>query len=77
MPVVCSVWNVDVGTLFTTHATLLGRYLCAGDADFYNKMDKVRTRFVQYFVLLSNGDHLFTRMKLGEAGNTYFRVGSL
>ena len=25
-----------MATIFTTHATLLGRYLCAGDADFYN-----------------------------------------
>ncbi|OMH85937.1 Glycogen [starch] synthase [Zancudomyces culisetae] len=30
--------KLDVATLFTTHATLLGRYLCAGDVDFYNNM---------------------------------------
>ena len=30
-----------VGTIFTTHATLLGRHLCAGDVDFYNKLDQV------------------------------------
>ncbi|KAK3594074.1 hypothetical protein CHS0354_040842 [Potamilus streckersoni] len=30
--------KVDVGTIFTTHATLLGRYLCAGNADFYNNL---------------------------------------
>ncbi|KAL5007780.1 hypothetical protein ScPMuIL_016586 [Solemya velum] len=28
--------KVDCSTIFTTHATLLGRYLCAGSADFYN-----------------------------------------
>ena len=33
--------HVDVATLFTTHATLLGRFLCAGDVDFYNYLDKV------------------------------------
>lgn len=33
--------NVDVATVFTTHATLLGRYLCAGKTDFYNNLDKV------------------------------------
>lgn len=27
-----------VSTIFTTHATLLGRYLCAGSVDFYNSL---------------------------------------
>ncbi|XP_043514270.1 glycogen [starch] synthase [Frieseomelitta varia] len=31
--------HVDVATVFTTHATLLGRYLCAGKTDFYNNLD--------------------------------------
>ncbi|GLH08369.1 Glycogen [starch] synthase [Gryllus bimaculatus] len=31
--------HVDVATVFTTHATLLGRYLCAGNTDFYNNME--------------------------------------
>lgn len=35
------MWNVDVATVFTTHATLLGRFLCAGALDFYNNLDKV------------------------------------
>jgi glycogen(starch) synthase len=29
---------LNVATIFTTHATLLGRYLCAGDVDFYNNL---------------------------------------
>ncbi len=33
--------HVDVATIFTTHATLLGRYLCAGNVDFYNNLDNV------------------------------------
>lgn len=33
--------NIPLATVFTTHATLLGRYLCAGNADFYNNLDKV------------------------------------
>lgn len=33
--------HVDVATVFTTHATLLGRYLCAGKTDFYNNLNKV------------------------------------
>ncbi|ORX50631.1 glycogen synthase [Piromyces finnis] len=30
--------NLPIATIFTTHATLLGRYLCAGDVDFYNNL---------------------------------------
>ncbi|KAL8810011.1 MAG: hypothetical protein Q9200_002931 [Gallowayella weberi] len=30
--------KLDVCTIFTTHATLLGRYLCAGSVDFYNNL---------------------------------------
>ncbi|XP_067110272.1 glycogen [starch] synthase, liver [Osmerus mordax] len=32
--------RIPVATVFTTHATLLGRYLCAGNVDFYNNLDK-------------------------------------
>jgi len=32
--------RVDVATIFTTHATTLGRHLCAGKVDFYNNIDK-------------------------------------
>lgn len=32
--------HIDIATVFTTHATLLGRYLCAGKTDFYNNLDK-------------------------------------
>lgn len=32
--------KLDVSTIFTTHATLLGRYLCAANIDFYNNLDK-------------------------------------
>eukprot|EP00835_Amoeboradix_gromovi_P004539 NODE_359_length_10180_cov_0.431703.p1 type:complete len:648 gc:universal NODE_359_length_10180_cov_0.431703:8558-6615(-) len=31
-------WNLNIATIFTTHATLLGRYLCAGETDFYNNL---------------------------------------
>lgn len=30
--------RIDLTTIFTTHATLLGRYLCAGSVDFYNNL---------------------------------------
>ena len=39
--IACRTKRVDVSTVFTTHATLLGRYLCAGNVDFYNNLDKV------------------------------------
>ncbi|KAM0754350.1 glycogen synthase [Meredithblackwellia eburnea MCA 4105] len=34
----CRRRALDVTTVFTTHATLLGRYLCAGSVDFYNNL---------------------------------------
>ena len=30
--------SLPLATIFTTHATLLGRYLCAGNVDFYNNL---------------------------------------
>ncbi len=40
---VVAVKNSDlpIATIFTTHATILGRHLCAGDEDFYNKIKKI------------------------------------
>ncbi|CAJ1055729.1 glycogen synthase%2C liver [Cheilinus undulatus] [Xyrichtys novacula] len=32
--------KIPMATIFTTHATLLGRYLCAGSVDFYNNLEK-------------------------------------
>lgn len=32
--------GIEMATVFTTHATLLGRYLCAGNTDFYNNLDR-------------------------------------
>ncbi|KAH9942604.1 glycogen synthase [Amylocystis lapponica] len=34
----CRKRHIDITTVFTTHATLLGRYLCAGSVDFYNNL---------------------------------------
>ncbi len=36
--VLCRMRKLDIATVFTTHATLLGRYLCAGKCDFYNDL---------------------------------------
>ncbi|XP_076304313.1 glycogen [starch] synthase [Tachypleus tridentatus] len=38
--VLCRTRHLDIATVFTTHATLLGRYLCAANVDFYNSLDK-------------------------------------
>ena len=42
--IVCRTRHVNVATIFTTHATMLGRHLCAGNVDFYNNIDKVLLR---------------------------------
>lgn len=39
--ILCRLRGLDVATIFTTHATLLGRYLCAGQTDFYNNLANV------------------------------------
>ena len=39
--IISRVRHLDIATVFTTHATLLGRYLCAGAIDVYNNLDKV------------------------------------
>ncbi|XP_031637405.1 glycogen [starch] synthase [Contarinia nasturtii] len=38
--IACRTRGIEIATVFTTHATLLGRYLCAGNTDFYNNLDK-------------------------------------
>lgn len=32
------LWKLDIATVYTTHATLLGRHLCAGGCDLYNNL---------------------------------------
>ena len=62
--------HVDVATLFTTHATLLGRFLCAGDVDFYNYLEKVNIHTIlqvetvcisYYFELKSKFLYIYTK----------------
>ncbi len=36
-----SFLKLPVATVFTTHATLLGRYLCTDNPDFYSKLDSI------------------------------------
>ncbi len=42
--ILCRQRQLPVATIFTTHATLLGRYLCAGNVDFYNNLAEVCVR---------------------------------
>ncbi|ELW60558.1 Glycogen [starch] synthase, liver [Tupaia chinensis] len=39
--------KLPIATVFTTHATLLGRYLCAANIDFYNHLDKGSYRLLK------------------------------
>ena len=39
--VLSRIRRLDIATVFTTHATLLGRHLCAGNRDFYNVLSEV------------------------------------
>lgn len=34
-------WSLPIATIFTTHATLLGRYMSAGGADLYNQLPHI------------------------------------
>uniref|UniRef100_A0A674F0T1 Glycogen [starch] synthase n=2 Tax=Salmo trutta TaxID=8032 RepID=A0A674F0T1_SALTR len=38
--ILCRSRKIPLATIFTTHATLLGRYICAGNVDFYNNLGK-------------------------------------
>jgi len=38
--IISRLWKLDLATVFTTHATQLGRHLCAGDTDFYNRLEQ-------------------------------------
>lgn len=51
----------DCGLIFTTHATLLGRYLCAGSTDFYNHLSLVR-EFSFFFI--RNDDVCFSSISI-------------
>jgi glycogen(starch) synthase len=37
--ILCRTRKLSAACVFTTHATLLGRYLCAGNIDFYNNVE--------------------------------------
>ena len=68
--IVCRTRHVNVATIFTTHATMLGRHLCAGNVDFYNNIDKVIYHSVMLVVPPSVGEAGFS----GAPFRTYVRV---
>uniref|UniRef100_A0A8C6KKS0 Glycogen [starch] synthase n=1 Tax=Nothobranchius furzeri TaxID=105023 RepID=A0A8C6KKS0_NOTFU len=51
--VLCRQRQLPIATIFTTHATLLGRYLCAGSVDFYNNLAQVYIKFTD--IITPNG----------------------
>ncbi|MCM2325910.1 MAG: glycogen synthase, partial [Candidatus Woesearchaeota archaeon] len=40
--------KIRIGTIFTTHATMLGRTLAANDFDLYDKLDKINPEEMAY-----------------------------
>ena len=53
--IACRTKHIDVATIFTTHATLLGRYMCASNVDFYNHLDSVSCAFIFEWTLMGKG----------------------
>jgi hypothetical protein len=49
----------DCALIFTTHATLLGRYLCAGSVDFYNHLPWVLKRRIFFSFVNEENFSLF------------------
>ena len=53
------LWKLDIATVYTTHATLLGRHLCAGGCDLYNNLgnfnldEEAGKRRVSLFTLIT------------------------
>jgi glycogen(starch) synthase len=39
--IVARIWNVKFASIFTTHATLLGRFLASGGVDLYNQIAQI------------------------------------
>lgn len=68
--VLCKIRQIKLATIFTTHATLLGRYLCAGEVDFYNNLsffnadEEARKRNIYHRFFLERASahcaHVFT-----------------
>ncbi|XP_060699223.1 glycogen [starch] synthase, liver isoform X2 [Hemiscyllium ocellatum] len=59
-----------IATIFTTHATLLGRYLCAGNVDFYNLLDKVHkcdVTVVVFFIMPAKTHNFNVETLKGQA----------
>ena len=56
--ILCRLKKLSLATVFTTHATLLGRHLCASSTDFYNSLERIdcdkesgiRNIYAQYLV---------------------------
>ncbi|KAM7366788.1 hypothetical protein PAMP_014732 [Pampus punctatissimus] len=62
--------KIPIATVFTTHATLLGRYLCAGNADFYNNLDKVHRNditVVVFFIMPAQTNNFNVESLKGQA----------
>ena len=82
--VMTRLWKTEVATLFTTHATQLGRHLCAGDVDFYNNLDKFdcdaeagkRGIYHRYCIERASAHlaHVFTTVRYNLKLSKYLRI---
>ncbi|XP_054045040.1 glycogen [starch] synthase, liver isoform X2 [Rissa tridactyla] len=62
--------KLPVATIFTTHATLLGRYLCAANIDFYNNLDQVHktnVTVVVFFIMPAKTNNFNVETLKGQA----------
>ncbi|KAK2510323.1 hypothetical protein Q9233_017857 [Columba guinea] len=62
--------RLPVATIFTTHATLLGRYLCAGSVDFYNNLQSVNgseVTVVAFFIMPARTNNFNVESLKGQA----------
>ena len=50
--IMCRLRDVNISTIFTTHATILGRYLCAGNVDLYNNLENVNNSYLRLCIAL-------------------------
>uniref|UniRef100_A0A0K0D4G1 Glycogen [starch] synthase n=1 Tax=Angiostrongylus cantonensis TaxID=6313 RepID=A0A0K0D4G1_ANGCA len=75
------LWKLDISLVFTTHATVLGRHLCAGGVDLYNNISRIdvdreageRQIYHRYCIERAavHLAHIFTTVR-GKKENLYF-----
>jgi glycogen(starch) synthase len=83
--VLLRTWQIKISTIFTTHATILGRFLSAGKVDFYRNIERVNVEqeagdrgiYAKYWIerAAAHGAHLFTTISEITAHEATFMLG--